>query len=94
VLAVFTGLILTFRMYGAMSVRVGPWLGTMQGLGLLAALITLLGAMPAANRMSRLEPTGSTAAAFDQARRRLAIAGSLGGMLALAALLASAFYRS
>jgi hypothetical protein len=94
VLAVFTGLMLTFRMYGSMSVSVGPWLGTMQGLGLLAALITLLGAMPAASRMARLEPTGSTAAAFDQARRRLAIAGTLGGMLALAALLAGAFYRS
>jgi hypothetical protein len=90
---VFTGLMLTFRMYGSMSVQVGPWLGSMQGLGLIAALVTLLGAMPAATRMARLEPTGATAAAFDQARRRLAITGSVGGALALLALLAGALYR-
>jgi hypothetical protein len=65
----------------------------MQGLGLIAALVTLLGAMPAATRMARLEPTGPTAAAFDQARRRLAITGSVGGALALLALLAGALYR-
>jgi len=94
IVTVFTGLLLTFRMYGSLSVRVGPWLGTMQGVGLLAALVTLLGAMPAASRMARLEPTGETAAAFDRARRRLAIAGSIGGMLALLALLAGALYRS
>ena len=47
-----------------------------------------------ATRMARLEPTGATAGAFDQARRRLAIAGSIGGVLALVALLAGAFYRS
>lgn len=93
IVTVFTGLLLTFRMYGAMSVNVGPWLGTMQGLGLLGALVTLLGAMPAATRMARLEPTGATAGAFDHARKRLAIAGSIGGTLALLALLAGALYR-
>lgn len=93
IVTVFTGLMLTFKMYGAMSVNVGPWLGTMQGVGLIAAMVTLLGAMPAASRMARLEPTGETAGAFDQARRRLAIAGSLGGMLALLALLAGVLYR-
>ena len=46
-----------------------------------------------ATRMARLEPTGNTAGAFDQARRRLAIAGSIGGTLALLALLAGALYR-
>lgn len=93
IVTVFTGLLLTFRMYGDLSVRVGPWLGTMQGVGLIAALVTLLGAMPAATRMARLEPTGNTAAAFDQARKRLAVAGSIGGTLALLALLAGALYR-
>jgi hypothetical protein len=93
IVTVFTGLLLTFRMYGALSVQVGPWLGTMQGLGLVAALVTLLGAMPAASRLARLEPTGETAAAFDRARRRLAISGSIGGTLALLALLAGALYR-
>ncbi|MGD9524646.1 MAG: hypothetical protein AB7V35_12325, partial [Gemmatimonadales bacterium] len=87
------GLLLTFRMYGAMSGQVGTWLGSMQGLGLLAALVTLLGAMPAASRLTRLEPVGETAAAFDATRRRLAITGSIGGTLALLALLAGALYR-
>lgn len=92
--AVISGLLLTFRMYGSLSGQVGPWLGTMQAAGVLGALVTLLGAMPAASRLSRLEPTGDTAAAFDHSRRRLAIAGSIGGTLALIALLAGALYRS
>lgn len=94
IVAVVSGLLLTFRMYGSLSGQVGPWLGTMQGVGLLGALVTLLGAMPAAARLSRLEPTGDTAAAFDRARRRLAITSSIGGTLALIALLAGAFYRA
>jgi hypothetical protein len=92
-ISVFTGLLLTFRMYGELSGQVGSWLGTMQGLGLVAALVTLLGAMPAAARLARLEPTGDTADAFDRARRRLALTGSIGGVLALLALLAGALYR-
>lgn len=32
------------------------------GFGLIAALVTLLGAMPAAARLSRLEPLGVTGA--------------------------------
>ena len=90
---VASGLLLTVRMYGAMSGQVGTWLGAMQGLGLLAALVTLLGAMPAASRLTRLEPVGETAAAFDATRRRLALTGSIGGTLALLALLAGALYR-
>jgi len=93
VVTVFTGLLLTFRMYGELSGQVRSWLGTMQGLGLVAALVTLLGAMPAASRLARLEPTGETAAAFDRARRRLAVTGSIGGTLALLSLLAGALYR-
>lgn len=91
--SVFTGLLLTFRMYGELSGQVGTWLGSMQGLGLVAALVTLLGAMPAASRLSRLEPVGESAAAFDRARQRLAVTGSLGGTLALLALLAGSLYR-
>lgn len=93
IIAVISGLLLTFRMYGAMSGYVGPWLGTMQAAGLLGAVVTLLGAMPAASRLGRLEPTGDTAAAFDRARKRLAVTGSIGGMLAIVALLAGALYR-
>ncbi len=92
--SVVSGLLLTFRMYGAMSGQVGAWLGTMQAAGVLGALVTLLGAMPAAARLSRLDPNGDTAAAFDRTRKRLAISGSIGGTLALIALLAGALYRS
>ncbi len=91
--SVASGLMLTFGMYGALSGQVGAWLGTMQATGIAGALVTLLGAMPAASRLSRLEPTGETAAAFDATHRRLAITGSLGMLLALAALLAGALYR-
>lgn len=91
--SVASGVLLTFGMYGKLSTSVGSWLGTMQGVGILAALVTLLGAMPAASRLARLEPTGETAAAFDRAARRLASTGALGTVLALVALLASALYR-
>lgn len=91
--SVATGLLLTFRMYGQLSTQVGAWLGMMQGVGIVAALVTLLGAMPAASRLSRLEAHGDSAAAFDATRRRLAITGSIGGCLALIALVAGALYR-
>ena len=93
-ISVFSGLLLTFRMYGAMSGQAPAWMGTMQGAGIAGAMVTLLGAMPAATRLARLEPTGETAPAFDRLRRRLAVTGSIGGTLALIALLAGALYRS
>jgi hypothetical protein len=80
--------------YGRMSLFVGPWLGMMQGLGILGALFTLLGAMPAANRLTRLEPTGASAAAFDAARRKLVLHGTIGGILSFLALLAGALYTA
>jgi hypothetical protein len=89
-----TGLLLTFRMYGALSGQVGAWLGAMQLLGVLGTLVTLLVAMPAASRLSRAEPTGATAATFDALQRRVVTAGSLSTGLALLALLAGALYRS
>lgn len=92
-LAVASGLMLTFRMYGAMSVQVGAWLGSMQALGVLSALVTLLGAMPAAARLARLESTGDTAAAFDASRRRLVRLTLAGMALAVMALGAGALYR-
>jgi hypothetical protein len=91
---ILSGILLTFRMYGKMSGGgAGPWLGTMQGAGIVGALVTLLGAMPAAARLGRLEPIGTQQAAFDAQRKRLAIAGSIGGTLGLIALLAGAFYQ-
>jgi hypothetical protein len=93
IVTVVSGLILTLRMYNGMSVSVGAWLGMMQLTGLLGGLVTLLGAMPAAGKLGRLEPHGDSAAAFDAARRRLASTGILGAVLAMLALFAGAMYR-
>ncbi len=93
IVTLVSGLILTLRMYNGMSVSVGAWLGMMQLTGLLGGLVTLLGAMPAAGKLGRLEPHGDSAAAFDAARRRLASTGLLGAVLAVLALFAGAMYR-
>ena len=94
IVVVLSGILMTFRMYSSMSGgQAGSWLGTMQGAGIVGALVTLLGAMPAAAKLSRLEPLGPQAAAFDALRKRLAITGSIGGTLGLIALLAGAFYQ-
>jgi uncharacterized membrane protein len=94
ILTVASGVVLTFRMYGALSGQSHPWLGMMQGMGFLGALITLLGAMPAAGKLARLEPLGETAAAFDAARNRLWITGIIAGICSLLALVAGALYRT
>ncbi len=91
--SVVSGVFLTFGMYGQLSTQVGAWLGTMQAAAIGGAVVTLLGAMPAAARLSRMEPLGPSAAAFDALRKRLAVTGSIGGTLALIALLAGALYR-
>lgn len=91
---VLSGIVMTLRLYNGMSGnQADPWLGTMQGAGMVGALVTLLGAMPAALKLSRLEPLGQQAAAFDALRKRLAVTGSIGGTLGLIALLAGAFYH-
>lgn len=91
--SVASGLMLTFRMYGAMSGGVGAWMGSMQGLGVVAALVSLLGAMPSASRLARLDPMGDTAPAFDAGLRRLDRLTWVGGILAVLALGAGALYR-
>lgn len=93
IVAVVSGVILTMRMYNGMAVQVGAWLGMMQLFGLLGPLVTLLGSMPAAGKLSRLEPLGDTAAAFDASRRRMTTTGIVAGLLAFVALAASALYR-
>jgi hypothetical protein len=94
IVVVLSGIIMTLRMYNGMSGnQADQWLGTMQGAGMVGALVTLLGAMPASLKLSRLEPLGPQAAAFDALRKRLAITGSIGGTLGLIALLAGAFYH-
>ncbi len=93
VATVMSGLFLTFGMYGKLSGQVAAWLGVMQATGLVAALITLLGAMPAAQKLTRIEPLGPTAAAFDASRRRMAISGAIAGVFGTIAMLAGALYR-
>lgn len=91
---ILSGILLTFKMYGKMSGGgASSWMGTMQGAGVLGALVTLLFAMPAAAKLTRLEPIGGQEAAFDAQQKRLATAGSIGGTLGLIALLASALFQ-
>ncbi len=91
-LAVLSGLILTFQI--SVSGRDLPgfsiWLMLMQGAGLVAALLTLLIALPTATKLSRLEPAGETARYFDELRQRQRIVGSISGALGLVALFAGA----
>ena len=90
---VASGLVITLSMYTGLCGQVGPWLGMTGVWRARRARCTLLGAMPAAAKLSRLEPLGPSAAAFDALRKRLAITGSIGGTLALLALVAGALYR-
>lgn len=86
-LVVLSGLILTFRLMGAMSTTpMSGWLMLMQGAGLLGALIVLAGSLPAASRLTRLDPEGPHAAAFDDLRNRQRLMASVAGVLALLAL--------
>ena len=88
--AVLSGIILTFRVGGADLPGFSLWLMLMQGAGLVAALLTLLIALPTATKLSRLEPTGETAHYFDELRHRQRIVGSISGTLGLVALFAGA----
>lgn len=89
-LAVLSGLILTFRISGSDLPGFSIWLMLMQGAGLVAALLTLLIALPTATKLSRLDAVGETARYFDELRQRQRIVGSISGTLGLVALFAGA----
>ncbi len=89
-LTVLSGLILTFQLSGGEFAGFSPWLVVMQGAGLIAALITLLIALPTAARLGRLDPTGEAARYFDELRTRQRIVASIAGTLGLVALFAGA----
>jgi uncharacterized membrane protein len=89
-LTVLSGLILTFQLSGGEFAGFSPWLVVMQGAGLIAALITLLIALPTAARLGRLDPTGEAARYFDELRTRQRIVASIAGALGLVALFAGA----
>lgn len=88
-LAVLSGLILTFRMSADLP-GFNLWLVIMQGAGLIAALLTLLISLPTATKLSRLDPLGEAAGYFDELRQRQRIVGSISGTFGLVALFAGA----
>ncbi|HEX6090946.1 MAG TPA: hypothetical protein VFZ13_12375 [Gemmatimonadales bacterium] len=92
-LVTLSGLILTLRFMGAMTVAMSPWLMAMQGAGLVGALITLMIGLPTASRLGRIDPEGEAAAYFDELRGRMRVAASVSGVLALFALVAGVVYR-
>lgn len=94
-LTVASGLILTFSVSARMGELVGFNLAlvVMQGAGLAGALLTLTVALPTAAKLGRLDPVGPGAAYFDELRQRQRIVSSIGGTLALAALVAGALVR-
>jgi hypothetical protein len=89
-LTVLSGLILTFQLSGAQVAGFSIWLVIMQGAGLIAALITLLIALPTATRLGRLDPTGEAGRYFDELRSRQRMVASIAGTLGLIALFAGA----
>ena len=94
-LTVASGLILTFSVSARMGELVGFNLAlvVMQGAGLAGALLTLTVALPTAAKLGRLDPVGPGAAYFDELRQRQRIVSSIGGTLALAALVAGSLVR-
>jgi hypothetical protein len=90
ILAVLSGLILTFQLTGGDLPGFSIWLVTMQGAGIVAALLTLLISLPTAAKLSRLDPLGETAGYFDELRQRQRIVGSISGTFGLVALFAGA----
>jgi hypothetical protein len=88
-LAVLSGLILTFQLSGDVP-GFNFWLVVMQGSGLVAALLTLLISLPTATKLSRLDPVSEAAGYFDELRQRQRIVGSIAGTFGLIALFAGA----
>jgi hypothetical protein len=89
-LTVLSGLFLTLQMYGgATSVGGLPRpLMIMQLTGMVGGVIALIAVLPTAMRVSRIDPAGEYAAAFDRLRanlRRWALASALLGMIAVVA---------
>ncbi len=89
-LTVLSGVVLTFQLSGGDFAGFSIWLVIMQAAGVIAALITLLIALPTAARLGRLDPTGEAARYFDELRARQRIVASIAGVFGLVALFAGA----
>ncbi|HET9515872.1 MAG TPA: hypothetical protein VFO95_18210 [Gemmatimonadales bacterium] len=93
-IVVLSGILLTLQMYNRVTaVGLNHWLMAMQGLGILGGLMVLVHTVPTSNKLMRLEPTGSTAAAFHGIHRRLKISGMISSMIGMLGLLTSALYQ-
>jgi hypothetical protein len=94
-ITVLSGLILTFSVTASLNEVAGfnIWLVTMQGAGVIAALLTLLISLPTAAKLARLGPAGEAARYFDELRQRQRIVGSISGVFGLIALFAGAMVR-
>jgi hypothetical protein len=92
VLAVLSGVMLTFARTGGSGGQIGfsLWLVLMQGAGLVGALIVLLVGLPTSSKLARIDPLGQNGAYFDELRQRQRITGSIAGVFALAALVGGA----
>lgn len=90
-LTVLSGLVLTLRLYSGGG---SAWLMTMQGAGILGALLVLFVAVPASARLARLDAEGPNAAYYAALRGRLRVVGIIAGTLGLIALLAGAMLRA
>jgi len=90
ILAVLSGLMLTFQLSGVDLPGFSIWLVIMQGAGVVAALLTLLISLPTATKLSRLDPLGEAAGYFDELRQRQRIVASISGTFGLVALFAGA----
>ena len=93
ILAVLSGLILTFQVTGGEVPGFSIWLIIMQGTGMVAALLTLLISLPTAAKLSRLDPIGEAAGYFDELRQRQRIVASISGTFGLVALFAGAMLK-
>ena len=92
--SVLSGMILTLQLYGeATSVGLSGTLMTMQGTGLIAALLSLIISVPTASRLARLEPGGPAAALFAALNRRLNLTDWVTLLLGSLAMVAGAWGR-
>ena len=87
-----SGLMLTFGNVHAPNMG-NPWMATMQGCGMLAALLALAMGVPTALRLARLDPMGPHAGFVDRLRKRQRLLGLVTTVLGLTALLAAVMYR-
>lgn len=91
---VVTGLMLTLRMYTEVTGDgLSHGLMAMQGLGLVAAMISLIVSVPTASRLARLEPVGPSATLYGQLDQRLRVTDLIVLVMGMVAILAGTLGR-